>query len=213
MSVIRAITRSRLSVAIVAAAAAVLATAGVAVAVFPGEVIKGCVKNGTGALRIISTGTCHSSEHVISWNKQGPPGKNGKNGAADGASFLETNTVDLTPTDAFHKVLSAPLAAGTWIAFGRVEIRNHDTSVGHSFQVECEILDGAGGNLTSDDVVWNHTPTAVDEDTYLPIQGALTVVNGYTPKLFCDAGTNSDATNQTVQIGSANLVAVQTAKN
>jgi hypothetical protein len=66
--------------------------------------------------------------------------------------------------------------------------------------------------LTSDDIVWNDTPPAVDGDTYLPIQGALTVVNGYTPKLFCDAGSNLDP-NQTIQIGSANLVAVQTAKN
>jgi hypothetical protein len=212
MRAIRAITRSRMSVAIVAAAVAVLATAGVAVAVFPSGVIKGCVKNSTGTLRIISSGTCHSSEHAISWNKQGPPGKNGKNGAATGASFLETNTVNLTPTGVFHKVLSAPLAAGTWIAFGRVEVRSQDESVGHSFEVECEILDGTGGNLTSDDIVWNDTPSAVDGDTYLPIQGALTVVKGYTPELFCDAGSNLDP-NQTIQIGSANLVAVQTAKN
>lgn len=44
------------------------------------NVINGCIRNGTGLLRVITTGNCGPNETPLSWNQQGPVGATGASG-------------------------------------------------------------------------------------------------------------------------------------
>jgi hypothetical protein len=127
----------------------------------PAATISACQKKKGGAIRIVSSrAKCTKSEKKISWNTQGPAGKNGTNGTngAPGAPGTAGAKGDIGPSTAFNfnsgsdtvdfnatvsadtTVATLNVPAGSYAVLSKVLINNNSVSLAST---SCRLIAGA----------------------------------------------------------------------
>ena len=115
--------RRRLSVVNLSIAVVILIAATYANAT---NVIRGCVSKKSGAVRIITSGSCNSNETEVDWNITGPQGPAGPQGPeGEGSSSAYTTSIDnvnLGPS--FVAVASLSVPVGSYVTEATIALEN-----------------------------------------------------------------------------------------
>lgn len=237
----RTSSMARSGIATLAAAAAlslgVLAVASSADA----AIINACYKRSSGVVRILRPGQrCRRHELRISWNTQGPPGRNGAagkngasgktgatgaagkngangtNGAVAGYSAVQTVALNITPPAAGN-VLNKELPAGHYVVSAKVEVSATAKEEGGA-EVECKlVLATATGESVLDSSEWaaplvSFAPSEYVGSAALSFDSAVNLTAPGSVSVFCET-VHAGATEEVVTASKGQFVAVQTTNN
>jgi hypothetical protein len=168
------------------AAAVALVGAGIAYATIPDSSgkIHACYKLSGGALRVIDSGSCLSSEAPLSWSQTGPQGLQGVQGQQgvrgpsdlwhdDGYGF----TQNIHESD-FVTLASVTVAAGSYFVQASVNLANTGTTAA---SYGCDLVD-AGGEFQFAPA---ETPSGTQDATQLTFNGLLSPTSSDTISLRC----------------------------
>jgi len=226
---------NQLAAAVLAATGELLLAAFAAAPQAQASTIYACYKKKGGTVHIIAkSGKCKKGETKLSWNSEGPAGKNGTNGtngtngingtngtngtngAVAGYATTQSGTANITSKS--EVVLSKTLPAGHYLVSAKVETYAAATGAG-GVETECELWDE---NISHEEVFldssqWigaltDFVPTGYLGASTLPMQAALNTTKTSTVYVECGTPLNN-ATGGVVTAINGQLMAVQTNSN
>jgi hypothetical protein len=200
-------------------------------------IISACYKRSSGVVRILrGVQRCRRHEVRISWNTQGPAGKNGvagrngasgkngtngtngKNGANGAAAgYFATQAGSLNITAAPGHVLTKALPAGDYLVSAKVEVTATAKAAG-AVQAECKLVLATGtGESVIDSSGWAASLISFAEPEFLaaaavPLDGAVNLTTAGSVVVVCET-LHGEAKEEVVSTSAGQLVAVQTASN
>lgn len=194
--------------------------------------IYACVKK-NGTARFVSKKVkCKKSESKLSWNTEGPAGKNGVNGAngATGAAgaigkegpagpngavagYSVSQSAPINITGEEQLILSKTLPAGHYLVSAKVETAASGKSAG-LMESRCELFNGVS---VLDESQWIGVLSEFVAGTFLgsstlPLQTVLDITTPTTIQVWCETQLNK-ATSGEMSAADGKLFAVQTSKN
>jgi hypothetical protein len=198
-----------------------------------------CVNKRTGAARLFSyKPRCKRGQERLSWNTEGPVGKNGANGkngatgktgptgktgntglagtngAVSGYSASKPESVEFT-ADKEATILTKALSAGSYIVSAKTVVSSTATAAIKAAAV-CELLDGGPGAVV-DTAGWDtelaqEIPSGFIGETTLSLEAAVTFKATATVSLVC-IDRSPDKEGQKIGAAFSQIVAVQTSQN
>lgn len=173
--------------------------------------IKACVnhKNGT----LYKAKHCKRHDQSLEWNKQGPRGKAGTNGAVHGFAATHAGAVDFTSATAGSPktILTESLPAGSFIINAKTVTSETHSTVATALLATCALSDGRASDNSQ---VWLPDTNIYDpaEGTApLPFDLAVTSTSPSVVKLACWAQVTAGG--QTFNASNSVITAIQTASN
>jgi hypothetical protein len=218
------------TVALAAAGALMLATFAAAPQA-DASTLYACVKK-NGTARFVSKKVkCKKGETKLSWNTEGPAGKNGTNGAngtngtngtngkdggpglngaVAGYSVSQSGFIDITAEE--QLIISKTLPAGHYLVSAKVETSAAGKSAG-LIETKCELFDGS----LLDESQWIGVTSEFIAGTFLasstlPMQTVLDVTKPTTVQVWCETQLNKVISGE-VTASKGQLFAVQTSSN
>ena len=163
--------------AVLVAAAVALIGAGIAYATIPDSSgkIHACYKLSGGALRVIDSGACLSSEAPLTWSQTGPQGPRGPSDLwhDDGYGFT-----DSISGGGFVTLASVSVAAGSYFIQASVNLANTGTTAAN---YGCDLVD-SGGEFQFAPA---ETPSGSQDATQLTFNALLSPTGSDTISLRC----------------------------
>jgi hypothetical protein len=170
------------------AAAVVLVGGGIAYATIPDSAgkIHACYKLSGGALRVIDSGACLSSEAPLSWSQTGPQGQQGIQGVQgergpsdlyhdDGYGFTQNLS-----NEGFVTLASVTVGAGSYFVQASVNLANTGTTAAN---YGCDLVDAGGEFLFAP----AETPSGSEDATQLTFNALVSPSGSDTISLRCDS--------------------------
>jgi hypothetical protein len=141
-----------------------------------------CVKNNTGALKIVTASTrCGRGQRKISWNKTGPAGPPGLV-----TGHIDTNAVTATFSTSGTTIGTLRLPPGKFLVTASFYVGNLG---GSADAINCKLIDGAGSVI--DQAYGTVSPLSGDaSDEAITLQGANTVAGKV--RVDCASGVSTD---------------------
>lgn len=199
--------------------------------------IYACVKKHSGAARIVTKkAKCKKGESKLSWNTEGPAGKDGANGAngaagkegpagANGAvagySASKSSAVNIIggTLEAPIVVLTKTIPAGSYIVFAKSTVSTVDSTTGAKWTAQCQLADkplsgtstfdssNASGEVVADFIFDTGYAT-------VPLGMAISTTTESTLTLACTEVWNTSVTGKFEMTATNSLItAVQTSHN
>jgi hypothetical protein len=208
--------RSATALVLGVTALAIAAAGGAYAASSGGGAITVCVSHKGGTL--YKAKKCKRHDKKLSWNKQGPAGKNGTNGTngANGAvagysASAAGNVTFTTSTPASPKtILSLSLPAGSFMVSAKTVASAGTSSTAGAEAVTCHLA-GGGATDEADTVVPYNTNTGFTAQQTLAMSLPVTLSAAGSVTLSCSQGPGSNSTDTTASQSDIN--AVQTTAN
>jgi hypothetical protein len=168
---------------VLVAAVAVLVGSGIAYATIPdsGGKIHACYKTSGGALRVIDSGSCLSSEAPLSWSQTGPQGVQGVQGVRGPSDLWHDDGYGFTKNihePDFVTLASVDVGAGSYFIQASVNLGNTGTAAA---SYGCDLVD-AGGEFQFAPA---ETPGATQDATQLTFNALLSPTSSDTISLRC----------------------------
>jgi hypothetical protein len=219
--------------AVLAVTGALLLAAFAAAPAADASTIYVCAKKSNGAVRIVGKNArCKKGESKMSWNTEGPAGKNGSNGAAGpagatgapgangkegangavaGYSAAQSSVVNITSGE---EVVEKTLPAGDYLISAKVETFASATSDGF-VAVWCELYD-AGTEADLDEAAWTGGLAEYEAGKWgggstLPVQTALDLSSSTKVQVW--RGTSLNRPSAEVVAAEGKISAVKTSSN
>jgi hypothetical protein len=187
-----------------------------------------CVKKNGTARFVSKTVKCKKGEKRLSWNTEGPAGKNGANGtngtngtngkdgapglngAVAGYSVSQSGFINITAEQ--RLIVSKTLPAGHYLVSAKVETSAAGKSIG-LIETQCELFDGS----PLDESQWIGVTSEFIPGTFLasstlPMQTVLDVTKPTAVQVWCETQLNK-VTSGEVTASQGQLFAVQTGSN
>jgi hypothetical protein len=222
-------TNRRRPLVLAATAGALLLAAFAAAPQAQAATIYACVKKKGGTARFVSkSAKCKKGESKISWNSEGPAGKNGASGASgasgangkDGApgangavaGYSVSQGAPINITGEEQLILSKTLPAGHYLVSAKVETAIAGKSAA-LVETKCELFDG----VTLDASQWIGVTSEFILSTFLatstlPLQTVLDITKPTSIQVWCETQLNK-VTSGEVTASDGRLFAVQTSSN